>query len=216
VCLAIKPVLVLVLLVPLVRSRWRTVAWAIAVPAVSNLVGLALVPDRQDFFSVTVPALLTARVEANSSLWAIGTYFGVPPWLTAAARLLVLVAVVVSVWRLRRHPDHTVGLGVSYALLLLAAFLCFSLGQGYYSLFLVPAFATAVVPGSPFRHPSAWLAGYLCLTLDVWNAPQFPDASFDFYVVHWTAGWLLLIAVLLVWSLRTAGTEDDGEPVLRR
>ena len=217
-CLAIKPVLVLVLLVPLFARRWRTVGWAIGVPAVLNVVGLALVPHRSDFFTVTVPQQLEARLAANSSLWAVGTYLGVPPWLVALARVVVLALAVLGAWRLRSHPDRVLALAAAYGLLVLAAFLVSSLGQGYYSLFLVPVLATAVLPGSPVRNPVAWVGAYACLTLDTWSIPQFPDLSFDYYVVHWTIGWLLLFAVLARWACarRRQDVDDAGTPVEAR
>ena len=76
--LAVKPVFVLVLLLPLLQRRWRTVGWAIAIPAVLNVAGFLLTPHRGDFLSIAVTNLLSARPGTNSSLWAMGVYWGVP------------------------------------------------------------------------------------------------------------------------------------------
>ena len=75
--LAVKPVFVLVLLLPLLQRRWRTVGWAIAIPAVLNVAGFLLTPHRGDFLSIAVTNLLSARPGTNSSLWAMGVYWGV-------------------------------------------------------------------------------------------------------------------------------------------
>jgi len=76
--LAVKPVFVLVLLLPLLQRRWRTVGWAIAIPAVLNVAGFLLTPHRGDFLSIAVTNLLSARPGTNSSLWAMGVYWGCP------------------------------------------------------------------------------------------------------------------------------------------
>lgn len=205
VALAVKPVLVLVLLVPLLRRRWQTVGWAVAVPAVLNCTGLALLPHRADFFTVAVPSQLAARTGSNSSLWAVGSTFGWPAWLVVLLRVAFLLAAVAAVWWLRHHPDRVLRLAVSYGLLLLATFLSFSLSQGYYSMLLLPLFASAVSSASPMRNPLTWVATYLFMTLDVWAPPQLPRLSGWFAVGHWTLGWALLFAVLVVWAQREAG-----------
>jgi arabinofuranan 3-O-arabinosyltransferase len=198
--LAVKPVFVLVLLLPLLRRSWRTLAWAVAIPAVLNLVGLWLVPHRGDFLAVAVPHLLEARQAANSSIWAVGTYLGLPGWAVVLLRVLVGVVALAAVWRLRSHPDPVLRLGVSYGLLLLATFLSSSLSEGYYSMLLLPLLATALRAGSPMRNPVSWLAVYLFLTLDSWSVPQLPGLSADFAMSRWTVGWLVLFVLLARWA----------------
>ena len=216
--LAVKPVLLLVLLVPLLRRRWSTLGWAVAVPAVSNLVGLALVPQRGDFLDVTVPGLLEARSTANSSIWAVGTSLGLPGWAVALLRVLVLLVALAAAWRLRSHPDPVLRLGVGYGLLLLATFLGSSLSQGYYSLLLLPLLVTVVRDGSPVRNPLSWLAVYLFMALDPWPDPRLPQFFADLVVARWTLGWLVLFAVLAAWALAGAGrprgrdARPDGAP----
>lgn len=202
VALAVKPVLVLVLLLPALQRRWRTLGWAVAIPAVLNLAGLALVPHRGDFLAIALPAQFEARSTANSSLAAVGPLLGVPVGLVAVLRIAVLVVAVLAVWRLRAHPDRVLRSATSYGVLLLATFLASSLSQGYYSMLLLPLLVTALSPRSPMRHPLSWLGAYLCLTLDTWWLPQLGSLNADFAVARWTAGWLLLFAVVVTWAWR--------------
>jgi arabinofuranan 3-O-arabinosyltransferase len=209
--LALKPVLVLLLLLPLLRRGWRTVAWAISLPVALNVLGLALVPVPSDFFDVTVPNLLHARELWNNSLWAFGTYLDAPGWSILAARVLVLALAVTAVWRLRAIEDEVLRITTSYGVLVLATFLASSLSQAYYSLFLVPVLLTVVRAGSALRTPVAWLAVYLFGTQDSWQLPLPPEWTVHVGVSRWPIGWLVLFAVLVVWALRPA-TPRREEP----
>lgn len=209
--LALKPVLVLLLLLPLLRRGWSTLCWAISIPLVLNVIGLALVPVRSDFFDVTVPNLLHAREGYNNSLWAVGTYLDVPDWAILAARVSVLVLAGLAVWRLRLVQDTAVRLATSYGVLVLATFLATSLSQAYYSLFLVPLFLTVVRAGSATRTPVAWVALYLFGAQDSWSIPRSPGWTEHFGVVRWPLGWTILFGVVVLWSLRRSPSplEDD-------
>lgn len=204
ISLALKPVLVLLLLLPLLRRGWRTLGWAISLPLALNVLGLALVPVPSDFFDVTVPNLLHARELYNHSLWAFGAYLGAPGWSVLAARLLVLALAGVAVWRLRSLEDVVLRLTTSYGVLVLATFLGNSLSQAYYSLILVPVLLTAVRAGSALRWPVAWVAIYLFATLDSWRIPVPPGWAMPYGLGRFPVGWLILFAVLVVWALRPA------------
>ena len=204
ISLALKPVLVLLLLLPLLRRGWRTLGWAISVPVALNILGLALVPVPSDFLDVTVPNLLHARELWNNSLWAFGMYLDAPGWSISSARVLVLALAATAVWRLRGLEDEVLRLTTSYGVLVLATFLASSLSQAYYSLFLVPALLTVVRAGSALRTPVAWVAVYLFATLDSWRIPVPPGWAMHYGVGRWTIGWLILFAVLVVWALRPA------------
>jgi arabinofuranan 3-O-arabinosyltransferase len=204
VSLALKPVLVLLLLLPLVRRGWRTLGWAISLPLFLNVLGLALVPVPSDFFDVTVPNLLHAREMWNNSLWAFGAYLHAPGWSVLAARVLVLVLAGIAVWRLRLVEDAVLRLTTSYGVLVLATFLASSLSQAYYSLFLVPLLLTVVRPGSALRTPVAWVAVYLFATQDSWRIPVPEQWAMTYGFGRVAVGWLVLFAVLVAWALRTA------------
>ncbi len=213
--LAVKPVFVLVLLLPLLQRRWRTVGWAIAIPAVLNVAGFLLTPHRGDFLSIAVTNLLSARPGTNSSLWAMGVYWGVPGPTVAVLRVLIVLLALAGVWRLRSLPDRLCGLAVGYGLVLIATFLSFSLSEGYYSMLLAPLLVTAVRAGSPMRNPVAWVGVYFFLALNVWTAPQLPGLSARLATSRWTLGWLLLFAVLVVWALRRRPVDEPAHvPVL--
>lgn len=205
--LALKPVLVLLLLLPLLRRGWATLGWALAIPLVLNVLGLALVPFRSDFLAVTVPNLLSAREDYNSSLWAVGAHFGVPGWAVLAVRLLVLLLAGIAVWRLRLLQDTALRLATSSGVLLLATFLAGSLSQGYYSLFLVPLLVAAVRAGSALRSPAAWASVWLFATPDSWALLGHPEASEAFRVYRYPLGWAVLLAVLVAWTLRSVAPE---------
>lgn len=202
--LALKPVLVLLLLLPLLRRGWRTLGWAISLPVALNVLGLALVPVPSDFFDVTVPNLLQARELWNHSLWAFGAYLGAPGWSVLGARVLVLVLAGVAVWRLRLLDDAVLRLTTSYGVLVLATFLASSLSQAYYSLILVPVLLTVVRAGSALRSPVAWVAVYLFATLDSWRIPVPAGWDMHYGFGRFPVGWLVLFAVLVVWALRPA------------
>ena len=204
ISLALKPVLVLLLLLPLLRRGWRTVAWAISIPVALNVLGLALVPVPSDFFDVTVPNLLHAREQYNHSLWAFGAYLGAPGWSVLAARVLVLVLAGMAVWRLRSLEDAVLRLTTSYGILVLATFLVSSLSQAYYSVILLPLLLTVVRAGSALRSPVAWVAVYLFATQDSLRIPVPPGWDLHYGFGRFPVGWLLLFAVLVVWALRPA------------
>lgn len=210
ISLALKPVLVLLLLLPLLRRGWRTLGWAIAVPVVLNVLGLALVPAPSDFIDVTVPNLLHARESYNHSLWAFGAYLGAPGWSVLAARVLVLVLAGLAVWRLRLLEDAVLRLTTSYGVLALATFLASSLSQAYYSLVLLPVLLTVVRAGSALRSPVAWVAVYGFAIQDSLRIPVPPGWATHYGVGRFTVGWLLLFAVLVVWALRPATLRPEA------
>jgi arabinofuranan 3-O-arabinosyltransferase len=213
--LALKPVLVLLLLIPLLQRQWPTLRWAIAIPVLLNVVGLVLVPARRDFFAVTVPNLLHAREGWNNSLWALGNYAGLPGWSILAARLLVLVLAGIAVWRLRRVEDAVLRSATSYGVLALATFLGSSLSQAYYSLLLVPLLLTVARAGSPLRSPLVWVSVWLFAAQDSWSIPRSPGLTEHFGTARWTVGWAILFGVLALWALRQSPPErqvDDVPP----
>jgi arabinofuranan 3-O-arabinosyltransferase len=210
--LALKPVFVLLLLIPLLRRRWTTLSWAVALPLVLNVVGLALVPAPSDFVTRTVPGLLHGRKEWNNSLWSMGVDYGLPDWAIVALRLLVLLLTGLAVWRFRRVEDAVVRSAATYGVLLLATFLASSLSQAYYSLLLVPLLLSVVRAGSPLRTPVAWVAVYAFAAQDSWSIPRSPGWTETVGDVRWTSGWALLLAVLVTTALRVRPTDDPQVP----
>ncbi len=200
--LAVKPVLILLVFIPLLRRGWYSLAWAAVIPAVLNVLGFLVTPHRDDFLRVTVPALVESRPDYNTSLTAVGAYFGVPEPALTALRLLVLAVALMVVWRLRTLEDTVLRLGVTYAVLLLATFLGASLSQMYYSILLLPLLLTVIRSTSPMYSPVAWLGVYLFSSLNYWALPGRPGPTEAFAVSRATIGWILLFGVLAVWALR--------------
>ncbi|MCA0146416.1 glycosyltransferase family 87 protein [Blastococcus sp. LR1] len=215
--LALKPLLVLVLVIPLLRRQWATVAWALALPAVLNVIGFLVTPFREDFLEVTVPALLSARPDFNSSLWAIGAFFDVPEPVVVVVRVLVVLGALLAAWRLRAADDPVLRLASAYGVLLLATFLSAALAQGYYALLLVPLLVTAGRPGSPLASPLAWIGVVLFAGGDEWKIAGSPDLVAAMTQVRPALGWALLLAVLAVAAFRRpGGRHAPGVPAPER
>ena len=86
--LVVKPVLAVLLLLPLLNRQWRTLVTAIALPVAFNALAWPLVVDRSNFIHRTLPYILSTRDYFNSSVLGNGTYYGLPTWLILALRLL--------------------------------------------------------------------------------------------------------------------------------
>jgi arabinofuranan 3-O-arabinosyltransferase len=200
--LAVKPVLLLVVVLPLLRRQWSTAAWAVAVPALANLVGILVTPDPGDFFRITVPALVHARPNFNASIWAVGRFLGAPDWVSAGLRCLVLAVALAAVWRSRDLPDRVHRLAVGYGLLLLATFLSASLSERYYSILLLPPLLALVRPGRGIDAPLVWLAAYLFGGPTSWRFANRPELTAFMATTRAAAGWLLLMGVLVAAILR--------------
>ena len=95
--LVVKPVLGVLLLLPLLNRQWRAVVAGIAVPVAFNAVAWPLVADRETFCTgrclhLLHPGLLRSSVLGN------GVYYGLPMWLIAALRLLFVVLATGSLY----------------------------------------------------------------------------------------------------------------------
>lgn len=207
--LAVKPVLVLLLVIPLLRRGWATLGWSLAIPAVLNLVGFLLTPRREEFLTITVPNLIDARPDRNISVWAVGTFLGVPEVVLSVLRVTILVITLAVVWRLRHLPDRAVRLGVTSGVLLLATFLGASLSQTYYSLLLIPMLLTVVRVQSPMHSWVAWLGMYLFATSDSWALPDQPGLTEAYNRSQGLVGWALVFGVVVVWALRRRNPQPD-------
>lgn len=200
--IAVKPVMGLLVLLPILRRRWRCAAVTAAVPVALNAVALPLIAAPEQFFRITVPNLLHARPGANSSLWASGTYLGTDPGVIVLVRCLVVAAAAFVLWRLRHERDSQVWLGTVSGALLLATFLAASLSEMYWSVLLLPLLLTALRPASPMHNPVAWVGVYLFATTDQWTPRGSTKISADYVQLRPTAGWLVLLLVLAGWAAR--------------
>lgn len=197
--LVVKPVLAVLLLLPLLNRQWRALVAAVAVPLAFNAVAWPLVSDRMNFVNRTLPYILSTRDYFNSSVLGNGVYYGLPMWLILALRLLFLVLAAASLWLLYRYyrrSDPFFWMLTSSGVLLIASWLVLSLAQGYYSMMLFPFLMTVVLPNSVLRNWPAWLAVYGFLTLDRWLMWRWPTTGRFLEYMKITYGWSLMLVVV--------------------
>jgi arabinofuranan 3-O-arabinosyltransferase len=212
--LVVKPLLAPLLLLPLLNRQWRALAAAVVVPVVFNAVAWPLHTDPMNFVTRTVPYILTTRDYFNSSIAGNGTYYGLPPVLILALRVVFIVLAAVALWLLYRYyrtRDPRFWMLTSSGVLLLASWLVLSLGQGYYSMMLFPFLMTVVLPNSVVRNWVAWLAVYGFMTMDQWLLLHWPTTGRALEYLKITYGWsLMIIVVFSVLLFRYLDAREDG------
>lgn len=212
--LVVKPLLGVLLLLPLLNRQWRAVAAAIAVPVAFNAVAWPLVADRMNFVTRTLPYIFSTRDYFNSSVLGNGVYYGLPMWLIVALRLSFIVLAAGSLWLLYRYyreRDVLFWMLTSSGVLLITSWLVLSLAQGYYSMMLFPFLMTVVLPNSVLRNWPAWLATYGFLTLDRWLMWRWPTTGRFLEYMKITYGWsLMLIVVFCVLYFRYLDAKAAG------
>ena len=98
--LVVKPLLAVLLLLPLLNRQWRALITAFGVPLVFNAVAWPLSADPMGFVRNTAPYILETRDYFNSSILGNGIYYGLPMWLIIVLRVAAVVLAVVSLWLL--------------------------------------------------------------------------------------------------------------------
>lgn len=212
--LVVKPSLAPLLLLPLLNRQWRSLVTAVAVPAAFNLAAWPLVSDPMNFVTRTVPYIMGTRDYFNSSIEGNGIYYGLPPLLILALRILFLALTVgslVLLYRFYRTRDPRFWMLTSSGVLLIASFLVLSLGQAYYSMMLFPFLMTVVLPNSVLRNWPAWLAVYGFMTMDRWLMWRWPTTGRFLEYMKVTYGWsLMLVVVFAVLYFRYLDAKADG------
>jgi arabinofuranan 3-O-arabinosyltransferase len=212
--LVVKPVLAVLLLIPLLNRQWRALVTAILVPVAFNAIAWPLVTDSENFVKHTLPYILGTRDYFNSSVLGNGTYYGLPTWLIIALRLLFVVLAAVSLWLLYKYyrtRDPLFWMLTSSGVLLVTSWLVLSLAQAYYSMMLFPFLMTVVLTNSVLHNWPAWLATYGFLTMDRWLMWRWPTTGRFLEYMKVTYGWsLLLIVVFCVLYFRYLDARSDG------
>jgi len=212
--LVVKPVLAVLLLLPLLSRQWRALVTAVAVPLVFNVAAWPLVADPMNFVRRTLPYIVSTRDYFNSSVLGNGTYYGLPMWLIVALRVLFLALAVASLWLLHRYyreRDPLFWMLTSSGVLLISSWLVLSLAQGYYSMMLFPFLMTVVLPNSVVRNWPAWLATYGFLTMDRWLMWRWPTTGRFLEYMKITYGWsLMLVVVFCVLYFRYLDAKAEG------
>ncbi|BBX59795.1 Alpha-(1-_3)-arabinofuranosyltransferase [Mycobacterium shottsii] len=214
--LVLKPLLGPLLLLPLLNRQWRTLVTAIVIPIAINVAALPLINHPMDFFTRTLPYILSTRDYFNSSIQGNGIYFGLPNWLILFLRLLFTAIAIASLWLLYRYyrtRDPLLWFTTSSGVLLLWSWLAMSLAQGYYSMMLFPFLMTITLRNSVIRNWPAWLGIYGFMTLDRWLLFNWMRWGRALEYLKITYGWSLLLIVtftVLYFRYLDAKAEDRG------
>ncbi|WP_235677074.1 arabinofuranan 3-O-arabinosyltransferase [Mycolicibacterium porcinum] len=212
--LTVKPVLAVLLLLPLLNRQWRALVTAFAVPLAFNAVAWPLSADPMGFVRNTVPYMFETRDYFNSSIIGNGVYYGLPEWLILLLRIGFVILAVISLWLLYRYyhqRDQLFWMLTSSGVLLITSWLVLSLAQGYYSMMLFPFLMTVVLPNSVLRNWPAWLAVYGFMTMDRWLLWRWPTTGRYLEYMKITYGWsLMLIVVFCVLYFRYLDAKQDG------
>ncbi|MGB8402771.1 MAG: arabinofuranan 3-O-arabinosyltransferase [Mycobacterium sp.] len=212
--LVVKPVLGVLLLLPLLNRQWRALATAIGVPLVFNAVAWPLSSDPMGFVHGTLPYITQTRDYFNSSITGNGIYYGLPPLLILGLRLTFVVLAAGSLWLLYRYyrqRDQLFWMLTSSGVLLITSWLVLALAQGYYSMMLFPFLMTVVLPRSTIRNWPAWLGVYGFLTMDNYLLYFWPTTGRFLEYMKITYGWcLMLVVVFCVLYFRYLDAKADN------
>ncbi|MTD91395.1 glycosyltransferase family 87 protein [Corynebacterium hiratae] len=193
----VKPQFAPLLFLALVRKRWLILGLGVAVPLVANLAAWPFVPGVEGFRANLLPYLSTTRDYANASWPGVRAYFDLPGVIYYPIWILFAALAAVAILGLLHWRDSAPtfwALSTSGAIMVGIFFLS-SLGQQYYSMWLIPMLFTVVLGRSVFHSWGAWLAAFLFLAPLEWTSTSMPTAAHWMSVFIATIGWGLLIVV---------------------
>ncbi|MEU1526464.1 glycosyltransferase family 87 protein [Nocardia rhamnosiphila] len=198
VTITVKPTLAPLLLIAAARRQWTTLAATLVVPVAAIAIAWPLTVDPTDYLARTLPYSLQARDYFNSSIAGSALYYGIPSPLVLTLRILLAVLVAISLWLLYRYYRHDEVFFVCTAtgVLMTAEFALSTLGQQYYSLFIIPLLMTVVLRNSVVRNWPAWLAAFGFMTHDKWLLHRWPDWGRNLEYLRVTFGWTLLLIIV--------------------
>jgi arabinofuranan 3-O-arabinosyltransferase len=162
--LAVKPLLLPVVVVPMLWGRWRVLlATALAAGGLTGL-GALIVPHSGLFVTRALPDLFRAHPASydplNSTLSSVGHLVGAPTGFVIALRVLAVLvaALVVVAVRLRRHRLDALGAVTAGSAALLAQFCVGGLTEDHFLLTLLPLLVTLVADETYLWPALAWPA----------------------------------------------------------
>lgn len=214
--IAVKPTLVFLLPIALVRGQWKVFITAISVPLALNAIAWPLVKDPMDFVRRTGPYIFHTRDYFNSAIEGNAAYYGLPDALTWGIRLAMGVVVALTLWILYRYyrEDELFFITTSSGVLLIASWLLTSLGQMYYSMMIFPFLMSVVLRNSVLRNWPAWLAAFGFLSYDKWLSDRWQSIGRDLEYLRITFGWgLMLLVVFCVLGDRYLAARREGRLV---
>jgi arabinofuranan 3-O-arabinosyltransferase len=191
--LAIKPLLLPLLIVPILVRRPRALLWPILLPVGLTLVSLPVLPDRSRFFTVVVPALLGHGTSPlgthNISIRGLFITFA---WRTDVAdgvRVLVVALAIACAALLWKCPGTLeLRLAEVTGALFVGFLLASATNENHYLLMLLPLVATFAHPESHIRTAIVAVGVVLVAT-----ARPFPFIGPDGFAVSDVVGLLLLL-----------------------
>lgn len=225
--LAVKPVLVPFLLLPVLERRWRSIAITLVPVVALSALAVALNGKALDFFHETLPFLLKGNADFfrthNVSLAGAGINLGVPTAAVAGLRLITAgVTLALATMRWRDGPAvaraDILRVVETAAVLLLGTFLCFSIAWPYYGIYLVPLLATIGSERSLLRHPLALMGVFLLGSPDTFAFDHFHRAVTRFNEIRPTLGFacLLIGMGLVLLARRGARSGSSAQPAAVR
>ncbi|HWC23428.1 MAG TPA: glycosyltransferase family 87 protein [Flexivirga sp.] len=169
--LSIKPLAILLLLVLVASRRWRAVCGALLIPAVLNIVGLALVSDwsllMESARKLAAGSLLP--LQANASLWARGTSLHAAPALIFAVQASIVLIVLLALWWCWRRTD-LVATGIVAIAPTICLFLVSRVDEPHYGLVSVILCAVLATTGRTLVTVSAGVVAAVLLFLPAGSA----------------------------------------------
>lgn len=218
VSIAIKPLLVLLFLLPLVRRQWRACAVGVAVAAVLTGIGTALSNDLHGFWHLPGIILNGTNLHGvyqanNDSLTSIAIVHPGFRWPIDVLRVVLGGAVAATLWRSRRVPLTVERSLLVGGVLALALPVCGGISEGHYANLALPA-AVVVVRG-PWGAAARWLAaiGLLDLAIPLHYAHSSVHSR-EGVQLHFGLGQALLLAAftLACWRPDEPVTAILGRP----
>ena len=217
--LAVKPLLLVVLLVFVLARKWKALAVAVLIPAVLNLVAFAIVADPGQVWS-KLPSLLNRAgygINFNSAWVDVARILGAPVGVSILLRLATVALVVLGAllsWS--RLNDPRLQLVTTTSLLLIGSFLAGTLSEYHFMLTLVPLAMTVVLRGSPIRTVSGivgtvWIMGVLVVPKSLLGLNTTANHSV-FRAFGMTLVLLTVIAVMLRGERATRADTSAGPP----
>ncbi|MCU1640290.1 MAG: hypothetical protein JWN03_565 [Nocardia sp.] len=207
------PLVAPLLLIPLARGQWKVLITALGTPVVLNLLAWPLIVDYSQFWSHTLPYLTESRDYFNSAIVGNAGYYGVADWLTWIIRIVLGVAVLITLWLLYRYyrDDEVFFICTTSGILFGGTMLLGSLGQMYYSMFLIPMLMTVVQRNSVMRNWPAWVAVFGFMSYDKWLSDRWQSVGRMLDYLRVTFGWgLLLIVAFCVLGDRYLAARREG------
>lgn len=217
--LAVKPLLLVVLLVFVLARKWKALAVAVLIPAILNLVAFAIVADPGQVWS-KLPSLLNRAgygINFNSAWVDVARILGAPVGVSILLRLATVALVVLGAllsWS--RLNDPRLQLVTTTSLLLIGSFLAGTLSEYHFMLTLVPLAMTVVLRGSPIRTVSGivgtvWIMGVLVVPKSLLGLNTTANHSV-FRALGMTLVLLTVIAVMLRGERATRADTSAGPP----